>query len=90
MSESYMHLQDIISSPSLTGHNRSMSSIRLNLLTKSTFRLKTPGGILVTSIQSVSAGLGDTEKEIIDEKSYFLKVSTTVKKKCEFHNFDLG
>ena len=73
MSESCMHLQD--------NSNRSMSSIRLNLLTKSTFRLKTPGGILVTSIQSVSAGLGDTEKEIIDEKSYFLKVSTTVKKK---------
>ena len=70
MSESYMHLQDIKSSPSLTGHNtnRSMSSIRLNLLQKTTLKLKSPGGILVTRIPSVSAGLGDTEKETIYEQ----------------------
>ena len=49
MTESHMHLRDIKSSPYLTGHNnfRSMSSIRLNLLTKTTWKLKTPGGILV-------------------------------------------
>ena len=49
MTESHMHLQDIKSSPSPTGQNsnRSMSSIRLNLLTKTTWKLKTPGGILV-------------------------------------------
>ena len=49
MTESHMLLQDIKSSPSLTGHivNRSMPSIRLNLLTKTTWKLKTPGGILV-------------------------------------------
>ena len=49
MTESHMHLQDIKSSPSLTGqnNNRNMSLIRLNLLTKTTWKLKTPGGILV-------------------------------------------
>ena len=70
MSKSHMHLKDIKSSPSLTGHNtiRSMSSIRLNLLTKITLKLKTPGGILVTKIPSVSAGLGDTEQGTIYEQ----------------------
>ena len=49
MTESHMHLQYIKSSPSHTGHNsnRSMSSFRLNLLTKTTWKLKPPGGILV-------------------------------------------
>ena len=49
MTESHMYLPDIKSSPSLTGqnNNRKMSSIRLNLLTKTTWKLKTPGGILV-------------------------------------------
>ena len=49
---SHMYLQDIKSSPSLTGQtsNRSVSSIRLNLLTKTTWKLKTPGGILVFQI----------------------------------------
>ena len=49
MTESHMYLLDIKSSPSLTVQNsiRSMSSIRLNLLTKTTWKLKTPGGILV-------------------------------------------
>ena len=44
-----MYLQDIKSSPSLTGqnNNRSMSPFRLNLLTKTTLKLKTPGGIIV-------------------------------------------
>ena len=47
--EKNLHLHDIISSPSLSGHNnyRSMFSIRLNLLTKTNWKLKTPGGILV-------------------------------------------
>ena len=42
MTESHMY----VSSPSLTGQNinRSMSSISLNLLTKTTWKLKTPKG----------------------------------------------
>ena len=49
MTEPHMHLLDIKFRPSLTGqHNkREMSSFRLNLLTKTTWKLKTPGGILV-------------------------------------------
>ena len=46
MTESCMYLPDIKSSPSLTGrnNNRKTSSIRLNLSTKTTWKLKTPGG----------------------------------------------
>ena len=49
ITEFHMHLQDIKSSPSVTGQNNNIcvSSIRLNLLTKKTWMLKTPGGILV-------------------------------------------
>ena len=49
MTESHMYLLDIKSNPSLIGqnNNREMSSIRLNLSTKTTWKLKTPGGILV-------------------------------------------
>ena len=49
MTESHMHLKDIKSSHSLTGHinNINMSSIRLNLLTKTTWKLETPEGILL-------------------------------------------
>ena len=49
MTESHMYLLDIRSSTSVTGQNnhRNMSSIVLNLLTKTTWKLKTPGGILV-------------------------------------------
>ena len=47
--ESHMYLLDTKSSPSLTGKNniRRVSSIRLNLLTKTNWKLKTQGGILV-------------------------------------------
>ena len=49
MTESHMYLPDIKSSPSLTSqnNNRKMSSVRLNVLTNTTWKLKTPGGILV-------------------------------------------
>jgi hypothetical protein len=49
MQEFHMYLLDIKSSPKLNGEydNKEMSSIRLNLLTKTTWKLKTPGGILV-------------------------------------------
>ena len=49
MQEFHMYLLDIKSSPKLTGQhdNRVMSFIRLNLLTKTSWKLKTPGGILV-------------------------------------------
>ena len=52
MTESHMPLQDIKSSTSLTGqnNNRSMTSIRLNLFTKTTWKLRTPGGILVFQV----------------------------------------
>ena len=48
MTESHIHLQDIKSSHSLTGQNSNiiMSSIRLNLLTKTTWKPKTTGGVL--------------------------------------------
>ena len=48
-----MYLLDIKSSPSLTGqdNNIKMSTIRLDLLTKTTWRmLKNPGGILVFQV----------------------------------------
>ena len=56
MTESHIHLQDIKSSPSLTGQNsnRSMSSIRLNLLTKTTWKLKTPGGLERVGLSTLS------------------------------------
>ena len=44
MQEFHMYLLDIKSSPK---RNREMSSIRFKLLTKTTWKLKTPGGILV-------------------------------------------
>ena len=46
---SHMHLQDIKSSPSLTGQNNKIktSSISLDLSTKTTWKLETSGGILV-------------------------------------------
>ena len=49
MTESLMYLLDIKSSPLLTGkhNNREMSFIRLNLSTKTTWKLKTPGGMLI-------------------------------------------
>ena len=49
MTESDMYVLDIKSSPLLTGqnNNREMSSIRLSLSTKTTWKLKTQGGILV-------------------------------------------
>ena len=49
MQEFHMYLLDIKSRPKLNGQhdNREMSSIRLNLLTKTTWKLKTAGGILV-------------------------------------------
>ena len=58
MTESHMHLQDIKSTPSLTGqnNNKGMSSIRLNLLTKTTWKLKTPGGILVFRVLVQNCG----------------------------------
>ena len=45
---SQMYLLDTKSSPSLTGqnNNRKMDSIGLNLLTKTTWKLKTPGGTI--------------------------------------------
>ena len=66
MTESHMHLQDIKSSPSLTGqnNNRSMSSIRLNLLTKTTWKLKTPGGILVFRVLVQVCLKGDCQEYI--------------------------
>ena len=50
--ESHMHIHDIKSSPSFTGHNNniSMSSISLILLTNITWKFKTPGGILVFQV----------------------------------------
>ena len=56
-----MYLLDIKSSPSLTGqdNNRNMSSIRLDLLTKTTWKLKTPGGILVFRVLVQVWGRGD-------------------------------
>ena len=55
-----MYLLDIKSSPSLTGQNSniSMSSIKLNLLTKNNLEPQNPRRD--TSIPSVSAGLGDS------------------------------
>ena len=52
MTEFHMYLLDIKSSPSLNGpnNNRNLSSIRLNLLTKTTLKLKTLGGILVLRV----------------------------------------
>ena len=52
MTESHMYLQDIKTSPSLTGQNNDirMCSIRLNLLTKTTWKFKTPGRILVIQV----------------------------------------
>ena len=49
MTECHMHLQDIKFSPLFTDQNssRSRPAIRLNLLTKTTWKLKTPGGMLV-------------------------------------------
>ena len=49
MQEFYMYLLYIKSSTKRNGQhdNREMSSIRLNLLTKTIWKLKTPGGILV-------------------------------------------
>ena len=49
MTEYHMYLKYIKSSPSRTDHNsnRSMSSIKFSLLTKTTWKLKTTGGILV-------------------------------------------
>ena len=57
MTESHMYLKDNKSSPSLTGQNNdiSMSSIRLNLLTKNNLEAQNPRSD--TSIPSVSAGL---------------------------------
>ena len=66
MTEFRMHLQDIKYSPLLTGHTniRSMSFIELNLLTKTSWKLKTPGGILVflvlVHIWGVHAGIYST------------------------------
>ena len=61
MTESHMYLQDIKSSPSLTGQNNviSMSSIRLNLLTKKNLaaEILSQNPRRDTSIPSVSAGL---------------------------------
>ena len=52
MQEFPMYLIDIKSIPKLNGQhdNREMSSIRLNLLTKTTWKLKTPGGILLVQV----------------------------------------
>ena len=52
MTESHMYLLDIKSIPLLNGqnNNRNMSSIRLDLLTITTWKLKTPGGILVVRV----------------------------------------
>ena len=69
MTESHMYLQDIESSPSLTGHtnHRSTSSIRLNLLTKTTWKLKTPGGILVFRV--LVQVWGDMMKGLVNDTS---------------------
>ena len=52
MTESYMYLLDIKLSLSLTDqkNNRKMYLIRLNLLTKPTWKLKTPGGLQTSGI----------------------------------------
>ena len=70
MTESHIYLLDIKSSPSLTGQitNRSMSSIRFNLLTK-TQKLKTPGGIIVFRVL-VQVCTGLEEGEEVMEKSF--------------------
>ena len=49
MTECHMHQQDIKLSPSFTDQNssRSRPAIRLNLLTKTTWKLKTPRGMIV-------------------------------------------
>ena len=62
MTESHMYLQDIKSSPSRTGHNSniSVSSIRLNMLTKSTWKLKTPRGVLVFRVLVQVITMSDT------------------------------
>ena len=61
MTESHMYLLDIRSSTSVTGQNnhRNMSSIVLNLLTKTAWKLKTPGGILVFRVLVQVWGWGD-------------------------------
>ena len=71
MPESHMHLQDIKSSPSLTGQKdtSSMSSIRLNLLTKSNLETQNPGRD--TIIPSVSAGLLFNGKARIDLECHY-------------------
>ena len=49
MQDFHMYILHIKSSPKLNAQhdNKDMSSIRLNLLIKTTWKIKTPGGILV-------------------------------------------
>ena len=70
MTESDMHLQDIKFSPSFTGQNsyRSMSSIRLSLLTETD---ENPGR--GTSIPSVSPGLRILEEQPKQDCQYVLR-----------------
>ena len=67
--ESHMYLLDTKSSPSLIDQNnkRKMSSIKLNLLTKTTWKLKTAGGILVFRVlvqvrESASTSVMDEQR----------------------------
>ena len=52
MTESHIYLLDNKSRPLLTGQNndRKMDSIGLNFLTKTTWKLETPGGIRVFQV----------------------------------------
>ena len=77
MQEFHMYLLDIKSIPKLNGQhdNRDMSSIRLNLLTKTTWKLKTPGGILVFRLlvqvwDKTASGTGrSNKKDILHSRS---------------------